>query len=248
MTTKGSAVPASRRSGIRTRSARGSRLWTGFLCGAAIFALATSPLEAQELRISFSQGISGVNEVGFPRGYGGGARVFFFRGLGLAVEHDRMTASPRVWGFTCPPGVPAGDDCDEERVAIDADLRVTSFLFMLRAQGDEWGIRLGIGRSAGVVTGTGVGVESGRAVPLPPADEGAGTWGWSQGSDGSVFVIEFLRRLPLPGPFPLSGQLAYRRHHTEMSGCEVGEYSPYCGRHALTELQAGLNLGLWPFR
>jgi hypothetical protein len=221
-------------------------LFGGWARGALVLAaFLPAGLHAQEFRVSLSQGYSSIEEVGLPRGWGGGVRLFLPRGIGVGIEHDRFTSSPRVRGLTCNPGEVA---CEEERIAYDTEVSATSFLVMLGGQGDDWGFRLGIGRSAGAATGRGVGLDSGREVTLPPADEGAGSLAWSRGSDGSVFVLELLRRLPVPGPFPLRVYTGYRRHHTEMVGCVTGTPSPLCGRHPFTEFQIGLNLELWSAR
>jgi hypothetical protein len=189
---------------------------------------------------------SPVDEIGFATGTGVGLRFFLPRGIGIGVEFDRLGSSPTVHRVTCARDGGGCTEEQEEDVATDTTADFTSLLLMLRGQGARWGIRIGIGRSAGRLTGRGVGVETGRNADVPPADADAGILAWSRGADGSVIVLELLRTLPVPGPFPVRLQSALRHHQVTMEGCSVGEYAPFCGSDSVTELQLGVNIGLWP--
>lgn len=203
---------------------------------------------AQEVRFSWSGFHSGKPELGFATGYGGGARFFLARGVGFGVDFDRLASSPAVRRTTCPEGVTSGPDCVVEPVDMATSGNFTTFLLLLGGMGDDWGLRVGFGRVAGTFHSKGEGRTTGRNGDVPSADTGAAPIAWSRGADGGVLVVELLRRSPVPGPFPLSLQAAFRRSGVRMSGCVVGEYSPFCGGTAISELQAGLHLGLRPIR
>lgn len=204
---------------------------------------AGSPAVAQEIRVAGGMGYSGVDEVGFTDGFGAGLRYFLPDGIGIGIEFDRLAPSPDVYRVTC--GV-TGEDCLEEDVAAETDVDFTSLLLMYRAGGENWAMRMGVGRTAGVVTSVGIGSMTGRSVLVPAADAGRGDLAWSRGADGSLIVFELHRRLPVPGPFPISVYGGFRFHQVQMEGCEIGDYSPLCGNQSVTLLEGGLNLGLWP--
>lgn len=193
--------------------------------------------------MSVGMAFSGVDEIGFAGGFGAGARWFLTRGVGLGLEFDRLRSSPTVFRVTCESGA---QGCSEKDVATETEADLTTFLLMVRGNGREWGGRLGIGRSAGVVRADGMVKETGQVVTTPPADDEAVPVAWRRGADGSVLVIELHRRLPIPGPFPVRLFAGLRQHRLKMKGCSLGEYSPFCGVKLLTQFEAGLNLGLWP--
>ncbi len=206
------------------------------------------PASAQEVRASFVQAFSGVREVDLPRGIGFGVRGFAPMGIGGGIEFDRYRSAPSFLSSTCPPEVPS-TECELETVTMDTEMEILTFLVLFDfGSGESWGLRVGLGRSAGAIRGRGTGETTGREVEPPPADSGKGNFGWSRGADGSVFLIEVLRSLPAPGPLPVDLHMTYRHHHTEMSGCVTGEVSPFCGSHSMNEIQLGLRVGLWPGR
>lgn len=214
---------------------------------AALVATLPAPfrVHAQEVRFSWNGGYSGEREVGFGSGYGGGVRVLV-SGVGIGIERDRFSSSPSPRLTTCPDGIGSGPECAPETVDMSTRADFTTLLLLLGGMGDEWGLRVGFGRVAGTFRSSWEGRTTGRTGEVPPADLGEGTIAWSRGADGGVLVVEVLRRLPIPGPFPLSLQGAFRSFGIRMKGCVVGEYSPFCGGRRFTELQLGLHLGLRP--
>jgi hypothetical protein len=221
------------------------------LAGAAVLSLPLAALPegaaGQAIRFSWNGFYSAEKEVGFAAGFGGGFRFLIpGRGIGLGIDYDRLGSSPTIRRPTCPDAGIVGPDCVTELVDVESEGDLTTFLLLLGGMGDGWGIHLGVGRTAGTFRATGLGRTTGRNADVPPADEGAGTLAWSRGADGTVLVIELLRRLPVPGPFPVSLQGAFRRHGFRMGGCVVDVYSPFCGTKTLTEIQLGIHVGLWP--
>jgi len=201
-------------------------------------------LAAQEVRFSLSQGAAGFDELGYPQGLGWGVRYVHPRGIGVALDFDRMQGTPAPRRLDCPPGQ-SGSACTTVRADANSSLELTTFLvFLDLGETDRVHLRLGGGRSAGVARGREVLRSSGAVSEYPSADLGKGRFAWSRGADGTLIAIEFLRLLPMPGPLPLHLQVAYRHHFLEMGGCLVGELSPFCGHRSIHEFQGGLTLGL----
>jgi hypothetical protein len=224
------------------RSARGARvpLLLGVILG-AVLVLQPRPAAAQEIRLSGNQGVPGIEELGNPQGVGFGARFFLARGVGVGVDRDRYRSNRVVDRLVCPD---SGEGCRVEPVDFEGEMDFTTFLLLLElGRSEDWTFRLGIGRSAGRITGGGFGRESGGWLEAAPADDGSGVLSWKRGADGSVIILEFLRSIPIPGPFPLDVQAAYRHNRVDMQGCAQGEFSPFCGQLGLNEFQAGLVLG-----
>ncbi len=209
-----------------------------------LFATLATPQEgrAQEVRVGGSQAFPALAEMGNPLGWGWGVRYVRSGGIGVGLDREEYRNTRSLSRFVCNPD---GTACAEEPVVFDTEMDLTTFLLLLQlAQGEEWGVRLGFGRVAGRMTGTGVGEETGRRLDPIPADAEAGILAWSRGADGTAVLLEVHRYLSVPGPFSLSATGSYRFVRAEMEGCESGEFSPFCGTLAMNELQLGFALAL----
>ncbi len=221
---------------------KGPALVLLLLLGLAGLAGGAAPATAQEIRLSGNQGFPGIDEIGNPRGLGFGLRYFLSSGLGIGLERDLYRSHQVVERFVCEPSAPG---CMPEPVAFDSELDFTTLMLLLEIGiSDSWAFRFGIGRSAGRITGEGEGQDSGDALVPAQADLGASTLAWSRGADGTVFLAEVLRPLPIPGPISFNLMASYRNHSSEMSGCEEGRFSPFCGRLGMSELQLGILIGV----
>lgn len=204
----------------------------------------TGKAVAQELRGGLSGSFSGRSELSSAWGGGLGIRILPRAQVGVGLELDRWSFNPTVNAPVCDPD---GVQCRTEPVAMWNRLETVTFLLLAEAlRTEEWRLRLGFGRVAGIATGSGVSQTSGVEVEPPGADRGAGRLAWSRGADGSVVVFEVLRSLPVPGPLVPSVLASYRHHRLEMEGCVSGAFSPFCGPLNLNEFQLGLFLPLWP--
>jgi hypothetical protein len=223
------------------------RACLAFLLAGAVPTLAgPEPASAQEVRAG--GGYAFPNIQGVPDSWGEGIGFRWFRdGLGLGVEYDRFSASNRFRGPACFEAEEGGQACFTDDLAFDSNMDALTLLVIGElVRSEEWRVRLMLGRTAGTIRGSGVGEQTGGTAEPPPADRGVPLLSWNRGADGSLFGIELLRALPLPGQaVHLRGAL--RSHRIEMHGCEVGTYSPFCGHLSLTEVQLGA-LVMWPRR
>ncbi|TVR61463.1 MAG: hypothetical protein EA422_12485 [Gemmatimonadales bacterium] len=205
------------------------------------------PLSAQEVRVTGSRPFPGISVLDGAWGQGVGVRWIRGGGIGVALEYDAFSGSTRIQAPVCAPGAGdgagTGSDCVVESVGFDSEMDVLTLALVLPlVQGDDWHLRLGVGRSAGTMAASGVG-ESGGAVEPPSADRDGSLLAWNRGADGSVFWLEVHR--DVPGPLPVRVMGSYRFQQLELDGCRTGEFSPFCGRVGGSELHLGL-IAFWP--
>lgn len=219
--------------------------------GSALAVLAAgigpSPLAAQEVRATGSRAFPGISALDGSWGQGVGVRWIRGGGIGLALEYDTFRGSTRIQAPICPDGGsgngPGSPECVLERADFDSEMDfLTVALLLPLVESDEWRLRLGVGRSAGTMTGSGVS-SSGAAVQPPPADRESSLLAWNRGADGTVFWLEVHR--DIPGPLPVRAMGTYRFQQLEMDGCRTGDFSPFCGRSGGSELHLGLS-AYWP--
>lgn len=209
--------------------------------------LSPAPLAAQEVRVTGSRAFPGISALGGSWGRGVGVRWLRGGGIGLALEYDAFRGSTRIQAPVCPaqgPGESGGEgECVVERVDFDSEMdHLTLALLLPLVESDEWRLRLGVGRSAGTMSGTGVSAE-GEVVSPPSADREGSLLSWNRGADGTVFWLEVHR--DIPGPVPVRAMGTYRFQQLELDGCRAGDFSPFCGRSGGSELHLGLS-AYWP--
>ncbi len=200
------------------------------------------PVQAQEVRLTGGYGGAENSDLIGGFGWGIGIRYFHWAGLGFGIESDRFSRTFDITETSCADD---GLGCLQEPVAYDTDTNTTSFILLLGlAPNDAVQIRVGAGRTAGVLRSHGIGRTSGRDYEVPDSDRGSGPLAWSRGADGHVLFFEGV--VDLPGP--ISAFAAYRRHDVRMEGCGEGGTTFLCGPLNHWELNTGLHLHLFPRR
>ena len=210
-------------------------------------ALGAESLAAQEVRVTGSRPFPGVSLLDGSWGRGAGVRWIRGGGIGVALEFDAFSGSTRSRAPVCPAGTgdgaEPGSECVLESVRFESEMDVLTLALLLPlVEGDDWHLRVGVGRTAGTMAASGV-AESGAVVEPPSADREGSLLAWNRGADGSVFWLEVHR--DVPGPLPVRVMGSYRFQQLELDGCRTGDFSPFCGRVGGSELHLGLS-AYWP--